>query len=277
MNFLGFKKALQEQFNEMKTYGSIFRADVDGDLLWETYLKSFPEGSNPKFRKRTEHDCSCCRAFIKQAGAMLAIKDGELVSLWDIQIEGEYQPVANALASLVKSKEIANIYLHQEANVGTDKNYEQDISIRTWQHLFLKLPRELHCQKNAIGAKLSEYRSTFDVMLRSLTEITMDAVDTTMELIGQNSLYRGEEHKNTIDQFKKLKIQFDKANNKKLFCWSMVQNMSPVVLRIRNTAIGTLLVDLSEGKELDYAVNAFEKKVAPVNYKRPTALVTLRP
>ena len=44
--------------------------------------------------------------------------------------------------------------------------------------------------------------------------------------------------------------------------------------QIRNDVIGTLLVDLSEGKELEVAVKSFEDKVSGTNYKRPTALVT---
>ena len=44
--------------------------------------------------------------------------------------------------------------------------------------------------------------------------------------------------------------------------------------RIRNTAIGTLLTDLSDGTPLEIAVKAFEAKVAPTNYKRTTALIT---
>jgi hypothetical protein len=46
------------------------------------------------------------------------------------------------------------------------------------------------------------------------------------------------------------------------------------VLRTRETFIGALLVDLSAGMELDDAVKSIEAKVAPTNYKRPTALVT---
>ena len=38
--------------------------------------------------------------------------------------------------------------------------------------------------------------------------------------------------------------------------------------------IGTLLVDLASGVDLEAAVRSFESKVAPANYKRPTALIT---
>lgn len=46
------------------------------------------------------------------------------------------------------------------------------------------------------------------------------------------------------------------------------------IAKIRNTAMGTLLIDLSNGVELERAVRAYENIMAPANYKRPTALIT---
>jgi len=277
MNFSIFKKAISVHFSKMQKLGSVFRVNVDRDLLWETYLNSFEEGTNPIFRERTEHDCSCCRQFIKQAGGMVVIHKGELVSLWDVEVGEGYQPVTDALSALVKSCAIENVFLHSESAIGVDKNFEEKEGTTDriqWEHFYLKLPASLQCQKSDIGTKLGRYRSTFDVMFRSLEEIKVDAIDTVLELIGQNSLYRGEEQKAIVTAFKKLKTEFDKAENKTFFCWSKVQSGSEATLRIRSTSIGTLLVDLSNEVALDHAVGSFEAKVAPENYKRPTALVT---
>ena len=47
-------------------------------------------------------------------------------------------------------------------------------------------------------------------MERGLKEITIDSIDTVLDLIAQNSLYRGEEHLEKVKNFKALKIKYDK-------------------------------------------------------------------
>lgn len=275
MAFRDFNLAIQRQFNVMKQH-QLFKVTVGGDELWELYLGSFPDGSNPFFRKRTEHDCSCCRHFIKSVGGVVTIIGGNVVSLWDVSIGGHYQVVADAMAEKVKSCVIDNVFLSKEINVGIEKNHQMvDGEVIVWEHFHLTLPEKVVRSGDHIGSTLAETRSTHDLLSRALNTITTDAVDTVLELIAQNSLYRGEEHQYAVREFQKLQALFRATEEaeKDVFCWSMI-NLPQSITRIRNTAIGTLLVDLSEGMELENAVKAFESKVAPTNYKRPTALVT---
>jgi hypothetical protein len=272
------KVATAKQFDRMRKYG-LFRVQVDKDLLWETYLNSFPEGSNPIYKERTEHDCQCCKQFIRTVGNVVAIIDGELESIWSIKIDSEpYQIVANYLSALVKSCPIDNVFFHTENTAGTDKNFQQILDqVKTWEHFFVNVPKENVLKGLEIGPKLSDFKATHDVLLRSLEEITDESLDTVLELIAQNSLYRGQEHQFAVNAFMKLKKKFDKLQTirgKDDFVWSLVKGTQQSVSRIRSTVIGTLLVDISEGKEMDAAVASFESKVAPTNYKRPTAIVT---
>ena len=72
--FIKFKSELQKHFEEMQENAAqLFEVDVDKDELWNTYLDSFPAGTNEIFRERREHDCSCCRHFIKNIGAAVSI------------------------------------------------------------------------------------------------------------------------------------------------------------------------------------------------------------
>lgn len=273
MNFAKFKTAVATQFELMCKY-PIFRTSVDKSELWDTYLASFPAGTNPIYRTRTEHDCSRCKQFIRAIGDVVAIIDHKLISIWDCNIDDStYQSVAKAMSSLVKSHPVANIFLHSERTAGADKTFEQlTEGIKTWNHFFVNIPQRFINRDP--GTKLGECRSSYDVLLRSLTELSDEAVDTVLELISQNSLYRGEEHKFAVQSFKQLKQDFKDAGQNSLFVWEAFSTLPSSVCRIRNTAIGTLLVDLSNDVDLETAVRAFESKVAPTNYKRPTALVT---
>jgi hypothetical protein len=105
--------------------------------------------------------------------------------------------------------------------------------------------------------------------------LTRDAIDTVQELIDNKSLYRGQEHLRSVNLFSGFKERFDYCHEdqRDLFAWAHAGEAKSVA-HIRNTALGTLLVDLSEGMELDKAVDRFEKVMAPSNYKRPTALVS---
>lgn len=272
MNFDLVKSAVAKQFERMQQH-QLFVVDVDKSQMWALYLNSFKAGTNPIYRVRTDHDCSCCRNFIRDVGNVVAIIDNRIVSIWDV-IVPEYQPVLDALSQHVKAHSIVDVFLHYKLTIGTDKNFEEIFNgtPKTWSHFFVNVNSRFVMKKKNIPTKLSEVRSARDVFVRSINEITDEAVETVLDLISQNSLYRGEEHKALLTEFKKAKTQYSQMPpaGKVLVGWSA----TGAVARIRNTVIGTLLQDLSEGKDIDVAVRAYESKVAPMNYKRPTALIT---
>jgi hypothetical protein len=123
---------------------------------------------------------------------------------------------------------------------------------------------------------MADYVGHKDVFKRSLNELTQDSVETVLELIAQNSLYRGIESKEILEIFLKHKKAYTKlsAAEKDNYAWANSVKASGAVTKIRNNSIGTLLINLSEGKDLDFAVTAFEKVMCPANYKRPNAIVT---
>lgn len=105
MDFKEFKTLLQENFKQLtKEVDYLFEVDVDKDELWNLYLDSFPEGTNEIYRERREHDCSCCRQFIKNIGNAVVIKDNKIKTIWDFTTnDTTYQPVINALSNYIKS------------------------------------------------------------------------------------------------------------------------------------------------------------------------------
>ena len=285
-NFKEFRALIQKHFNEMvKDDAPLFITNADEDKLYDLYLDSFPAGTNPIFRKRREYDCSCCRRFVKNIGKLVSFMEGQMITVWDFDTKSDvYQPVVDALAAYVKTCAVVNPYyisrnMISDGKFGTEMNYEYDAdhkAVHTWDHFAVEIPQRFIVRPDDVPTKMAQWRDSANVFKRSLEELTMDAVDTVLELIAQNSLYRGKEFESLVRGFKIDKRVYDRLPDEKksAYVWMAPGGMSMNRLRIRNTAIGTLLVNLSEGMDVDAAVTAFEKVVAPANYKRPKAIFT---
>lgn len=279
-NFDIFRTKMQKHFeDEMEGCKQLYIVNVDKDEMWNLYLDSFGPGTNILFRKRREYDCSCCRHFVKSIGAAVTIKDGTIHTIWEFDAGSEeFQKVCDALDSFVKGNTISDIFVSKFKKVGTDRDFEE-INGRSheWTHMFLDLPGKWVNRSGKSNESIcAEYRDTKNVFKRSLDEISMEAVDTVLELINSNTLYKGEEWKTQLIEFKKYKRIYEKLSNsqKDLFAWEKSAEAGPVISRIRNHSIGTLLINVSEDMDLDTAVKKYEQIVAPSNYKRPKAIFT---
>jgi len=294
-DFALFVEAVGKQFKKMYEQShskALFVADTSKPVLWEMYLESFPEGTNHIYRVRREYDCSACRSFIRAVGNLIAFAPGymnsfvteDIWTVWDAAILNkklldEYRVVAKAMRDYVISCTVRNQFLASEGKAGVQKNFAklENGTVQTWYHFFVNIPKQFVLNKKRIDTQLGDKKATHDVLKRSCEELTLDAVDTVLELISQNSLYRGMEHKKAVMEFRKLKVLFDDtpAECRDNAAWILTaSNLPSSITRIRNTAIGTLLIDLSAEVSLEEAVRKFEAVVAPTNYRRPTALVS---
>lgn len=281
MEFVEFRDLLQKQVGKM-TEGQrhLFVTDVDKDAMWELYLDSFPEGTNEIFRERREFDCGCCRNFIKSFGHVVSIRDGMMTSIWDFDVEGTiYQPVVEAMRDYVKSKPVKNVLVSSQRKFGTKQSHEEiNGEVVTWYHFHAEVPKESIVLPGAesVGALQGQFRDTKNVLKRSLEEISDEAVSTVLELIAQNSLYKGQEWKASLSKLENLKKEYKSIpeGKKDIYVWERSLQVGIAVARIRNHSIGVLLTDISDDVELDDAVRRYESIVAPSNYKRPKAIFT---
>lgn len=282
MEFTEMRDKLIENFNEMaKDATHLFEVNVDKDEMWNLYLDSFPAGTNEIYRERRWHDCSCCRQFIKTVGNAVIIKDNKVTTIWDFRTDDTtYQPVLDALSTFIKSHAVSDIYVSKFKKIGTLQNYEEmeDGHMHEWSHFYLELPDKFVDRSGrSEGDIKGSFRDTRNVFKRSLDEIDMDSLDTILELITSNTLYKGEEWKGALTEFRKYKKEYDKLTTeeeKNNYAWEQSVKVGIAIGRIRNHSIGTLLVNVSEGMDLDTAVRKYEQIVAPSNYKRPKEIFT---
>ena len=254
-NFTHFSDPVHERFVEMSK-GELYVTDC-GDALFDAYLQAFPEGTNPIFRERTVHDCQCCKRFIRRIGKVVGIKDGKLVTVWgDLQLPEPYKTVADKLDELVRCASVVAVFRTKERKYGEDHNYDPKTHA-LYDHFYAEVaPRHLALDP---ATKRGEQDAIFQVAKRGLAELKVTDLEAVLDLIASNGLYRGEEHRPAVQGFLDLKRQYDAAERKDLFVW---EHLGHRYARFRNTVIGTMLVEMAEGKALDDAVKAFQALTA---------------
>ena len=112
-NFSTFTRAVADSFQErVRDPRSAFVVGAAG--LHEEYLAAFPDGTDPAFKTTTEHDCRCCRHFIRRAGAVVTVDaGGELRTVWDRAAEEAAEPyrtVASRLRAIVRAAPVVQSF-----------------------------------------------------------------------------------------------------------------------------------------------------------------------
>lgn len=275
MCFIQFKKDVEAAFNKNLS-DEMYVVNVDNDLLWTAYLLSFDDPE-----ERQSHNCNACKSFIRHLGKVVAIdpETFEIKTFWDYVHTPGFEKAAKDMAELVKEASICGVFIQDMGEFhGCDHNIQilPDGTMRTWYHLYVTVPDKFRFKSNSYFRTIGSYRGDAiarkEVLERSIKELTNESVETVIDLIENNSLYRGSEFLKGLKEFYNIK-KAAPTTNLSNYCWL---NYKSQVAKFRNTAMGTLLVNLSEGMDIESAVRAYETIMAPYNYKRPTALITKR-
>lgn len=143
MEFKEYAKLIRSRFDFLAKNDKLYVVDVTKDELWDVYLKSFPEGTNPIYKERTDHDCNTCKNFIRDVGDVVAMVDGSIQTIWDVKAEKEYEVVTRAMSDFVRSKPIKNAFLHFQNTAGAEKTLQQleDKTVITWNHFSCAIPQ----------------------------------------------------------------------------------------------------------------------------------------
>jgi hypothetical protein len=269
--FENFRDAVRIQFNNLKKLGTLYTVAPNRDKIWETYLASFPE------KLRQGNNCNCCKSFLRQFGGVVALDaEFKIHTLWDFELDcSEYGPAAKALQKFISGLVIQNHFFHFELELGTEKNLDKKRSV-IWTHFHVQNTEK--SPEDDIPTKQAKHRDAKQGLETAVTTLTANSVETVLDLINQNSLYRGNEFKANVQKLQEVQKKFEKTPKKLRanFFWKTSGDLSPAVCGIRNSSIGTLLQDISKGTEIDDAVRMYESIVAPTNYKRPKPIHTAK-
>ncbi|WP_298502418.1 hypothetical protein [uncultured Methanobrevibacter sp.] len=276
MNFEIARNSLYEHFEKNMASRKLFRVDYSREDLWDIYLSDLPEEINPLYLVNPVHKCSACHTFFRQVGNVVALDEEnyELITLFGCDVPDEYSGVFKKLDEELKASRIVNVfkYGHRRAGQEYDNRMLEDGSVVRFEHFYIDIPQ------NHIGYcdDISEAKTNRAVLESSTNKISIEAVDTVLELIATNSLYRGSEWEKALKKFRAYLVEFEGVGekNRDMYFWKKSMELGPVVVRIKNKSIGTLLMDITQEMPLDEAVERYEQIVAPTNYKRPKPVFT---
>lgn len=297
---------LAEQFATMCNTGRLFRVALTGQEIWNLYLKSFEE--DPIFRDpaSTTHNCNLCNNFIRRYGNIVAIdKDFKIITMFDVEIEGEYSSVTKALSKAIKDSAIGEVFFEtlnelkilpyekcdknsSVFQLGMAKNVKRYTKeeaekfgvvkpdqIITFDHMHLFVTKDfVDMTGKSVESIMGEYRDSKNVFQRAMETISLDTLQLVKDLINQGSLLDGQTHLYKIEQIIPLKKEYDSlaASAKDNWCW--INSYKLPFAKFKNELIGVLCSELSEGEDLNKACQSWNKRVDPVNYMKTTAPIT---
>lgn len=205
MNFKPFAAAVAAQFALMSKH-ELYRLSTFGDKIWELYLGAFPEGTNPIYKTKTQHDGSYDRHFVRDVGNVVAIlPDGSITSIWDAKGLGHpYNVVCAKVGNYLNEDRIVGLFRTKEAHIGHAPNTVQrpDGTTEQFNHFLVNVANKHRVSgSTTVDTVLGEARTRADLFRRGLTEITPEALATVLELIEQKTLYRGDEFEAGVRTF----------------------------------------------------------------------------
>ena len=299
---------MQQQFDKMCQTGKLFRSSLTGNNVWDLYIRGFKPEHNPVFRdpESSSYNCNLCKNFIRRYGNIVAVdEDYNLMTVWDVEAPEEFVNVVSNITNVIKNRPIKDVFFetydelnslpyescskrNEKFKLGVDKNFKRYTQeeadkfgvvvpneVYTFDHLHLSLPKQfVDMSGKSVEAIMSGYRDAKNVFQRAMVEIPLDTLELVRDLINQGSLLDGQTHLYKVEQFIPLTKEYlntplDKRDN-----WLWTKSYQLPIAKFKNELIGVLCSELAEGKELNEACQAWNKRVDPANYMKATAPIT---
>ncbi len=306
-----YAKQVAEKLASFFERGAVYVVDIAGDEIYDTYLKVLgSEGVDTVFRdpNSTDHTCRTCSGIIRRYGKIVSINpdSGKLESIFDTEnTPDDYKAVAAVLSELVTSKPIMDVFIEnvdgarkmqgysynattELHRIGVEKNtkrYTKEEAemygvvkpneTRQFHHFYVDIPNGY--VSTGSDSKKAWFRDKRNVYARALKEIGVETLNLVEDLIAQGSLLDGDSHLHAVQAFKKEASLYAMCKDSETienWFWTITYDMSERDAKFRNTLIGVLCAEISEGMELEKACKNWNKRVDPANYHKATAPIT---
>jgi tetratricopeptide (TPR) repeat protein len=259
---------LQEYFNDyFSKEDCLFRLDCDAEEIWNIYLSSLPDEIGGICHEKHGHDCERCWAWFKSmANVVMIDSDFEIKTLFGFETIPEYGEVFKVLDEFLKTKSVNDVFLFDQYSAGVFNSFSEHDG--ECHHFYLDIPDKFHAGSEEISSEMEDARMQRRLFEEALNLISPDAVDTVLGLVYSKSLYGSVQWKDALEDLREAFEEYERIDeNSNNWLWKKSAILPRNVTNIINTAMGTLLLDITEGMDLMKAVTNYEKITAPESHR----------
>lgn len=263
---------IQMSFHNFADYAApLFTTDATD--LFDIFLNGLPEEA------RQHYNCRACRNFVNRYGGLVTIASNGVVIpvMWTISHPFFDRAMDNVNIAVIKSK-VTGVFLTSEKRLGTPKT-------GVWTHMSVDIPKGMiykdpYRLKNAEQA-MAEKAEDFKMLVNAVAKYKQGTVETAVNLLKTNSLYRGEKVLGMAEwfltvtkalNFTRREADICKNERARNLLWRFVAIAPAGFCHVSSSMIGTLLDDIENGLDYELVERRFNEKMNPTKYQRPQAL-----
>jgi hypothetical protein len=250
----------------------LFTTDATG--LYDALLGSLPAD------RRQHYVCRTCRHFVDRYGGLVTIDESGTATspLWDgWAVPRFFSEAIRAMSRIVSKARVTGVFLADESVLGNPANSSPKAPTGTWHHMHSLVKPAKRSALLTADQTAAEKREDYGTLCRGLAEFSPELVRQAHTLLTTGGLYRSEKCIGTAKWLLDLHEARKATKHTKArehLTWRAVALAPPGFCHVRSTMIGTLLEDLAAGKDFAAVKRAFDEKMHPLQYQRPTAQPT---
>lgn len=254
-------ETIRESFNEtMARSETLFVTNVEN--LYDIFLNALPEEA------RQHYNCHACRHFVNRYGRLATIdNDGYIHSaMWNLCAPDFFDDAYWKVREAVLNAKVTGVFITSEKRLGTPKT-------GVWTHMAVDIPKNVRyvSRLNTAEQKMAEKKEDFNMLMRAIMKYNMTTIQSAVNLLRSNSLYRSEKILGMAEWFLEVKNEFTNNCGKTAtnIVWKKVATAPAGFCHISSSVIGSLLDDIEDGMDFETVKRRFDEKMNPIKYQRP--------
>ncbi len=254
---------IRQSFAQAVEDGAALLFTTDAADLYTLFLEDIQEEARQCYR------CSACRHFVNRFGGLVSInaESGEQTAvLWSGQVPEFFRQAVAAVRAKVEAAKITGIFVTDKTELGCART-------GIWTHMAVDVPEKIVYKGRIRTTSQERARKAEDykVLCSSIARYQQKDVETAVNLLRSDALYRGEQILPMAEWFlETIRSARGKADADNIL-WYRAASAPSGFCHIPASMVGTLLDDIIEGYSVPAIKDRFNEKMHPLQYQRPQA------